>query len=68
MKGDAEAGSCVVEHAIEKLQDEFEDVLEENEFLHAIDVLMDSTKAKIFMKLKGPIREAWLRRQISNSI
>ncbi|KAH9143569.1 hypothetical protein LEN26_005052 [Aphanomyces euteiches] len=53
----------VVEDAIELLQTEFEYILVEAEMLSAIEVLANVWKAKIFLKLRGNLREAWLRNQ-----
>ncbi|KAG9410810.1 hypothetical protein AC1031_018833 [Aphanomyces cochlioides] len=53
-----------VEMAISCLQDEFEGLLEDEETLTAIDVLAIESNAKIFLKLKGSLRDSWLRRQI----
>ncbi|KAH9117254.1 hypothetical protein AeMF1_008950 [Aphanomyces euteiches] len=56
-----------VELAIGILQTDFEFLMEEDDMLKAIDVLAISQKAKLFLKLQGSLREAWLRMQIANS-
>ncbi|KAH9148652.1 hypothetical protein AeNC1_019394, partial [Aphanomyces euteiches] len=56
-----------VEFAIGILQTDFEILMEEDDMLKAIDVLAISQKAKIFLKLQGSLREAWLRKQNANS-
>ncbi|RHY60489.1 hypothetical protein DYB38_004383 [Aphanomyces astaci] len=58
------SGSTDVEAALEILQDEFDSTLDENEMLKAIDVLATEVKAKVFMRLRGTLRAAWLHRQI----
>ncbi|CAK4086129.1 unnamed protein product [Aphanomyces euteiches] len=53
-----------VEMAVSCLQDDFEGLLDDEEFLPAIEVLAFDSNAKIFLKLKGSLRDSWLRRQI----
>ncbi|KAG9409831.1 hypothetical protein AC1031_020137 [Aphanomyces cochlioides] len=61
---DARDKRTTLETAIDELQNTFNNVLDEEDFLLACDVLMDETKALIFLQLKGERREAWIRRQV----
>ncbi|RLO08457.1 hypothetical protein DYB28_007049 [Aphanomyces astaci] len=51
--------------AIEVLQADFEDMLSVDELVKAFEVMENETKALMFLHMNGPVREAWIRRQIS---
>ncbi|KAF0727599.1 hypothetical protein Ae201684_014426 [Aphanomyces euteiches] len=62
-----EAHESKTEVAIDVLQSDLDHVLDESEMLGAIQVISSEDKAKIFLKLRGRIREVWLREQIRSS-
>ncbi|CAK4076716.1 unnamed protein product [Aphanomyces euteiches] len=52
--------------AVEVLQSEFSSILDMDEMIAAFEVVENENRAAMFLHMQGPVREAWLIRQVEN--
>ncbi|KAH9108082.1 hypothetical protein LEN26_005660 [Aphanomyces euteiches] len=52
--------------AVEVLQSEFSSILDMDEMIAAFEVVENENRAAMFLHMEGPVREAWLIRQVEN--
>ncbi|RLO05139.1 hypothetical protein DYB28_009058 [Aphanomyces astaci] len=59
------SGLSPTEKAVKVLQQDFVDVIDEDDMLFAFDLMENSTRAAMFLCMEGQIRSAWLIRHIN---
>ncbi len=60
--------STASEKAVEILQDEFGDVLSDEELVAVFEVMENATRAAMFVKMRGQVRYKWLTTQIEKLV
>ena len=60
-----EAHATPLEKALALLDSDYNEQLEDDEFIHAVEIMQAGNNALIFTRLSGAKREIWLEKKLS---